>query len=176
MKICELMRCLNILKVVAAVLLASQVVSQGASYQLAWNSNPEPDIVAYKVHVGTSSRSYTRTYSVTSPSVSISDLPDAPAYYFAVTAVNSAGQESDFSSEVSTISPNTPVLTSTLSATSLQLSVSAPEGTVVRFEASTNLQNWQFLANRTANSQGVAILNQPRSSMLPVRFYRSSRP
>ena len=176
MKICELMRYLNIFKVVAAVLLASQAASHAASYQLAWNSNPEPDIVSYKVHVGTYSRSYTRTYSVASPAATISDLPDAPAYYFAVTAVNSAGQESDFSSEVSTISPNSLVLTTALTVSSLQLTVNAPEGTVVRFEASTNLQNWQFVANRTANSQGVAVLNQPRSSMLPARFYRSSRP
>jgi hypothetical protein len=170
------MRVLNTFKVVAAVVLASQTISWGASYQLAWNSNPEPDIASYKVHVGTVSGAYTRTYSVTSPTATISDLPDAPVYYFAVTAVNSAGSESDFSSEVSTLSPGTPVLTSTLTASSVQLAVNAPVGTVVRFESSTNLHDWQFLANRTANSQGVAIMNQSRSAMLPFRFYRSSRP
>jgi hypothetical protein len=170
------MRYLNILKVVAAVMLASHISSLGASYQLAWNSNLEPDIVGYKVHVGTVSGAYTRSYAVTSPTATISDLPDAPVYYFAVTAVNSAGLESNFSSEVSTLSPGTPILTSTLTASSVQLSVNAPQGTVVRFEASTNLQDWQFLANRTANSQGVAVLNQSRTAMLPSRFYRSSRP
>jgi hypothetical protein len=170
------MRYLNILKMVAAVLLASQVASEAASYQLAWNSNPEPDIIGYKLHVGTASRAYTRSYSIASPNAIISDLPDAPVYYFAVTAVNSAGLESGYSSEVSTLNPNTPALTTTLSATSLQISVNAPQGTVVRFDASTNLYDWQFLANRTANSQGVAVLNQSRSAMLPARFYRSSRP
>jgi hypothetical protein len=170
------MRYLNILKAVATVLFASQVASEAASYQLAWNSNPEPDIASYKVHVGTATGVYTRTYSVTSPTATISDLPDAPVYYFAVTAVNSAGSESDFSSEVSTLSPSTAVLTSTLTASSVQLAVNAPVGTVVRFEASANLQDWQFLANRTANSQGVAVLNQSRSALLPARFYRSSRP
>lgn len=147
------------------------------TFSLAWNGNPEPDIVGYKVHVGTVSRAYTRTYTVSSSAATISDLPEAPVYYFAVTAVNSAGLESEFSSEVTSVSNgNTPVVTSTLTATAVRLTVSAPEGTVVRFEASTNLHDWQFLANRTANSQGVAVLNQSRTAMLPARFYRSSRP
>ncbi len=71
-----------------------------ADVTLAWDANTEPDLAGYKVYFGTSSRSYgtpipigaTTSYTITGL------LPGT--YYFAVTATNGTGQESDYSNEV----------------------------------------------------------------------------
>lgn len=61
------------------------------------------NLSGYKIHYGTASRKYTETITVRNPGLAayvISSL--APGtYYFSVTAYNSAGTESQLSSEVS---------------------------------------------------------------------------
>jgi hypothetical protein len=142
------------------------------SYSLSWQPNPESDVVSYKIYVGTASSQYNRVYSTGNSSLSIANLP-AATYFFAVTAVNTAGLESPFSEEVSSVDhPSGPFLTETLSSSAVSLQVRTLPGATVMFEASTDLQNWTFHENRVANSQGVATLSQPRNSLLPLRFFR----
>jgi hypothetical protein len=75
---------------------------------LGWNANTESDLAGYKIYIGTSSGIY--NYA-TSPYVSPVNvgmvqtftfilLPGGVTYYFAITAFNSTGQESAFSSEL----------------------------------------------------------------------------
>jgi hypothetical protein len=75
---------------------------------LGWNANTESDLAGYKIYIGTSSGVY--NYA-TSPYVSPVNvgmvqtftfllLPGGATYYFAITAFNSTGQESAFSSEL----------------------------------------------------------------------------
>ncbi len=148
------------------------------TFSLAWNANPEPDIVSYRVHVGTSSRQYSQSFSTTAPNINISTLPAGPTYFFAVSAVNSAGLESDFSAEISSGggTPSGPSVNTTLTTTSIRMTVQTTASSVVAFDSSTNLVDWQFFANRTANASGVATLNQARSSALPAQFYRVRLP
>ncbi len=89
---------------------------------LAWNPNPEPDIMDYRVHMGTNSRSYQWSWATSSPITGMvimaqgqvatntnyfhfsqqvfpgSNFP--PYSYFAATARNTSGLESDYSNEV----------------------------------------------------------------------------
>jgi hypothetical protein len=148
------------------------------SYALSWNANPELDVVGYRVHVGTSSRQYSRVYPTSAPLVRITDLPNGPIYFFAVTALNAAGLESAFSDEISsTAEPfSGSFLTPVLSSSSLTLSVQTSPGSTVAFESSIDLRNWSVYTNRTANSQGTATLSQPLNSMLPARFFRVRTP
>src|SRR6187455_1204919 len=149
-------------------------VSAQQTFSLSWNANPEPDVVSYRVHVGTVSRQYSQSFSTAAPSIDISDLPSGPTYFFAVTAVNSAGLESDFSAEISSAgAPSGPVVNSRLTATSIRLTVNAPAGSTVTFESSINLQDWAVYANRVANTQGVATFNESRSGAQPMRFFRA---
>ena len=62
------------------------------------------DLKGYKVHYGTESKTYSDTIQVTNPGITtyVVDNLKAGKYYFAVTAYNTAGQESSLSSEVST--------------------------------------------------------------------------
>lgn len=66
---------------------------------LTWNRNPEPNIASYKVYYGKASRVYMPLQTVTNPTATIA-VPNGSTFYFAVTAVNSAGLESPFSAEV----------------------------------------------------------------------------
>jgi hypothetical protein len=90
----------------APLLSAAQVV-------LTWSANTESDLAGYKVYYGTSSRNY-------GPAINAGNLTsytltglNSGIYFFAITAYDTSGNESAFSSEASrTIAPDTipPVL------------------------------------------------------------------
>ncbi len=69
---------------------------------LAWNANPESDIANYRLSYGTSTGSYSNVIDV-GPNLeaSVANLAEGTNYYFAVSAVNTAGVQSGYSSEVS---------------------------------------------------------------------------
>jgi hypothetical protein len=67
--------------------------------------NPSVDIASYKIYYGTSSGVYTHVVSIPSPStatVTETLTLTHGTFYFAVSAVDSAGQESDYSGEEAT--------------------------------------------------------------------------
>lgn len=69
---------------------------------LSWTANTEPDLAGYKVHIGTQPGLYnppitlgaTTTYTAT-------NLTSGKTYYFCISAIDSAGNESPCSAEVS---------------------------------------------------------------------------
>jgi hypothetical protein len=62
------------------------------------------NLAGYKVHYGNASRSYTQTVTISDPATKTWVLSLGPGtWYFAVTAVNSAGEQSAYSGEVSKI-------------------------------------------------------------------------
>jgi hypothetical protein len=73
---------------------------------LSWATNVEPDLAGYKIYVGARSGTYSFpgspfvTGKVTN--YTISNLPKSETYYFAISAYDSAGNESVLSAEVST--------------------------------------------------------------------------
>lgn len=72
------------------------------SVTLAWDSNPESDIGGYIVYYGCASRNYTNAVNVGNVTTNtVRGLVDGATYFFAVTAYNTNGLESDFSDEVS---------------------------------------------------------------------------
>jgi hypothetical protein len=69
---------------------------------LAWDPNsPSENISGYRLYYGTESRSYTGVIDITNGTLKkVSKLAKGYHYYFAVTAYNDAGEESDFSEEL----------------------------------------------------------------------------
>jgi hypothetical protein len=60
------------------------------------------NLAGYKLHYGTGSRSYSQTVTINDPDTTSWVVSLAPGtWYFAITAVNNAGQESAYSGEVS---------------------------------------------------------------------------
>lgn len=69
---------------------------------VAWDRNPETNISGYKIYWGESTRQYTKVLDAgTEVEATLTGLTSGQTYFCAVTAYNTAGQESPFSAEVS---------------------------------------------------------------------------
>lgn len=73
---------------------------------LSWTAVSSASVTGYRVYYGPSSGNYKQALGSgiktgTSPTFSVTGLNPGIVYYFAVTAVDSAGNESGFSNEVS---------------------------------------------------------------------------
>ena len=78
-------------------------MSFGSVHRIAWDANTEPDVAGYKVYVGRSSTVYDQLGSpINVGNVTSYDLtfPTGGAWYVAVTAYDSSGNESGPSTEV----------------------------------------------------------------------------
>jgi hypothetical protein len=75
----------------------------GGSATLRWQSNTDPDLAGYRIYYGTQSRSYGSPVSVdkSATTYTINNLPEGSIYFFALTAVDTSGNESAYSKEVS---------------------------------------------------------------------------
>jgi PKD repeat protein len=85
---------------------------RAASVRLAWDAptnedgTPVADLAGYRVYYGQTSGNYAFTLDVGNyRSANIGGLEGGQTYYFAVTAYNTEGFESDISDEVSTATP-----------------------------------------------------------------------
>jgi len=82
-----------------ATLLLSGILYAG-TVTLAWDPSPSPGIASYKVYWGISNRFYTNSVSAGSATtLTVSNLASSATYYFAATAMDTNGVESDFSGE-----------------------------------------------------------------------------
>lgn len=89
----------------------SAVVSPAQTVRLSWDPSPSAGVVNYRIYFGTNSGGYT---SVTNAGLALTQtvgLPHPGRWYFAATACDAAGNESDFSNEaVYVAKPAPPVL------------------------------------------------------------------
>ncbi len=76
------------------------------SVTLAWDASTSPNIANYKIYYGVVSATYTNSVSAgANLTVSISNLVAGKTYFFAATATDTDGLESDFSTEISALIP-----------------------------------------------------------------------
>ncbi|MEJ2629158.1 MAG: fibronectin type III domain-containing protein, partial [bacterium] len=69
---------------------------------VSWTANSEPDLAGYKVYYGMESKNYSQFVNAGNTTIySIGTLTAGQTYYFAVTAYDESGNESDWSTEVS---------------------------------------------------------------------------
>lgn len=82
---------------------------------LAWDPNPETNVAGYIMYYGSESRNYTNSVDVGNITTNmVCGLVDGVTYFFAVTAYNTDGMQSDYSDEVSYVRPGTWPVVSTL--------------------------------------------------------------
>jgi len=126
--------------------LASPSLSYSAEVTLAWDANTESDLAGYKVYykTGSSGEPYDGTEidqgdsginillenlsTPDNPSFSLTGLQDSEFYYFVVTAVNSSGIESGYSTEV-LYEPSSTVVTYAITSSSEPNGSITPVGT-----------------------------------------------
>ncbi len=103
---------IKLFSIVAFFLLSGMIcisgIAQAASVTLTWQRNQEPDIAGYKIFYGTASHNYKNSITVNdranqplTRSYTVTGLQEGSTYYFAIKAFDLAGQQSDFSDEVS---------------------------------------------------------------------------
>ena len=88
---------------------------------LSWDQNAETDLAGYKIHYGPNSGNYTNSINVGNNIIyTVDNLTEGQRYYFAVTAYDNSGNESDYSQEVNAVvsvtdnlAPSPPVITNT---------------------------------------------------------------
>ena len=69
---------------------------------LTWDANAETDLAGYNVYMGTQSGVYGAPISIgNTTSYTVGNLTGGRTYYFSLTAVDGAGNESERSAEVS---------------------------------------------------------------------------
>ena len=83
------------------ILICSFNQAMAADVSLAWDPSVSPNISGYKVYVGNASRIYGTPITIGNQTTyTVTGLSNG-TYYFAVTAFDADGNESDFSNEVS---------------------------------------------------------------------------
>jgi fibronectin type 3 domain-containing protein len=132
--------------------------------RVSWNANTDTDLAGYNVYYGTSSGKYSVCINVGNvTSYKIDNLAQGTTYYFIVTALDNAGNESADSEEVSATIPTSVVDTAPVvdttpptgsiiinnnasytrnRAVTLTLSASDDSGSVVAMKFSNNGTTW----------------------------------
>ncbi|MET0513840.1 MAG: fibronectin type III domain-containing protein [Nitrospiraceae bacterium] len=88
--------------VTLTVTASTPPVSIGSTATLTWNANTDADLAGYKIHMGTSSGTYGTPIVVGNVTgYAMNNLQVGQTYYFAITAYDTAGNESLYSAEVS---------------------------------------------------------------------------
>lgn len=116
-----------------AMFLLVPIQALAGSASLSWQPNSESDLTGYRVYYGAASRTYGPPISVNQgSSYTVNDLQEGDTFFFAVTAVDSSGNESGYSNEVSKTIPQ-----ATPSAYQLTLSRSSDRSNPVPLSAQT---------------------------------------
>ena len=134
------------------------------SVTLAWNPSASTNVVGYKIYYGLTSGIYNNTNSVTgSTNVTVTGLLQGATYYFAATAVDSLGDESQFSNETSYLVPtnlvNQPPTLNPLN--NLVIVQSSGQQTVRLTGISSGLTNQTQPVTVAASSSNTQIISTP---------------
>ncbi len=143
---------------------------------LAWDAHTDPAVTGYRIHYGTASGVYTGSMAIgKTTAASIPGLADGVNYFFALTAVNSSGLESDFSAEVSFLPGNKPHAVGIRAAENggTFLTISGMVGQNYDIEASQDLQTWTIIHTVTLGDGGSLEFSDPEAPLFSRRFYRT---
>jgi hypothetical protein len=129
----KLRRVILTILILASALLAGNSLLAVQSVTLAWNPSTDPNVTGYNVYYGVASGVYTNKIDVGNvTNATINGLVEGVTYYFAATAYNILGVESDFSNETSYSVPlnggNQPPTLNVIA--NLTISEDAPQQTV----------------------------------------------
>jgi len=156
--------------------LAGVEKANGSNITLGWNASTSPNVAGYDVYYGTTSGIY--SYKVdagNATSVTISNLTSGVTYYFAATAYDAYGNESQFSGEVSFVAADG--LEMSIGASSgggpPPIQFTAGPGHWYEIQATTDFQNWSSIWQSAVATSNVAMqYTDPNAGSFTSRFYR----
>ena len=152
--------CFSFVLALASNSLFAQLPSLRHTFKLSWNRNPENDVVGYNIYIGAFPGEHFAVIPVGNvTNFIVRALPPLPTYYFSITAVNSAGLESEKSVEIHV----GPRLAAAPDPGGIQVAVEGIPGMSYTVERSADLAQWLVLTNLTADSVGRVILKHSTS-------------
>ena len=130
-----------------ACLFACTIAKAVSSVALEWSPNTDPSVAGYNVYYGGASQNYTNIIDAgASTEADIGGLVEGQTYYFAVTAYDDFGDESDFSVETVYIVPGFLTLTlGTNPGGPLQIQFPVAISHSYELQESQDLQNWNTI-------------------------------
>lgn len=156
------------------------LTARAASVTLAWNPSPSGGVQGYHVYFGSISGFYTGMMDVGgATTMTIPSLAAGQVYYFAITAYDAGGLESEFSNELSYAPAEASVpLSATLqlsqaTAGGMVLTVTGPAGRTYDLLASSDLRSWAVIRVVSLSSGGRFDFTDPEAANYPARFYRA---
>lgn len=153
--------------------------AENVSITLAWDESPSPGVVAYRVYIGSAPGSYFRSVEVTNGvSATVSGLRPGVMYYFAATALDVTGLESEFSEEISyrPAAPSGASLSARMEpGSTFVISGSGAPGEAYRLETSSDLVEWSPLVTLVVSGSGLFSYRDETAPGVPMRFYRLIR-
>ena len=152
------------------------VVPTGQSVTLAWDPNPDTNVVGYNVYYGVASHTYpNRIDAGNGAKVTVSGLIGGVTYYFAVTAYDSLGQESDFSAEISYSVPvKSPSLqVQGMAAGQFVLSMAGQIDHTYEIQATQDFKTWTTIGSVTMAIGGSLSFIDTNAQNFSQRFYRA---
>ena len=153
----------------------SETLPDPYTLTLSWgDSSPSPEVTGYRVYYGTESGTYTSTLDIVDNlmTASVSGLLSGATYYFAVTAVNADGLESDYSNEASYI-PGARMRIQGVSGGQFMLTVTGTASHSYDIEATQDFSAWTVIGTETLDAGGSLDFTDPNAADFPQRFYRT---
>ena len=136
-------------------LLCNFSQATAADISLAWDASISPNVSGYKIYSGTSSGNYGTPLTIGNQTTYTVSGLSTGTYYFAVTAFDADGNESDFSNEVSQI-------------------ISSGPSCNINGDGAVNVLDLQALANIilgiTSSSPGNDLNGDGRIDVLDLQF------
>lgn len=151
-------------------------VQAGSSVAFAWDRNPDASIVDYRIHYGVASRTYTHMVSTgNATSAIIGDLVAGATYYFAVTAYDIFGLESEYSNEISYLVPMAlaSVRIRVGPARQIILTVTGQSGRTYDLQATPDLNAWTTMGTVTLGAGGSLDFTDTNATLFSKHFYRT---
>ena len=146
------------------------------SVSLAWDRSSDSSVIGYRIYYGMATQTYTNMVDVgNATNVTISGLADGTTNYFAATAYDILGLESDYSSELSYSVPTAfaSLRIRTAPAGQFVLTVTGPIGHTYDILATQDFKTWVVIGTVTVGASGSLDFTDTNAASFPKRFYRT---
>jgi hypothetical protein len=141
---------------------------------LHWDPSSSPGIAGYRVYYGTASGNYTTSVEVGNVTTdTVAGLTGGVTYYFAVTAFDTDGDESDFSNEISLVPGQTAVQLHMAANQQFVLTVSGLTGRTYDILATQDFSAWTVIGTVTLDASGSIDFTDTNAANFSQRFYRT---
>lgn len=160
-----------------ATLLFSIINVTADDLTLAWNPSSSPDVASYNVYYGVASGAYDNEVSAgDATNMTITGLSEGTTYYFAATSVDTSGNESPFSNEISYLLPTDPPVTNPPVVVDEPPTVDPPAGVTVNENAGQQTVGLTGISAGVGGQSLIITATSSNPSLVPNPIVNYSSP